>query len=275
MINWAPEVQREAKDALDKIDPDWPHSRPALEAVNRLIPHLTYSSANWTCPRGAAWALGCIGPQAATALPALIQALLHQDEGVCQAVEEALGKIDPDWAQSSSALQAIPALIQALEKYDHQPCRAARILGCIGPQAATATAALIHSLVHPDSAVRQAADEALGKIDPNWPQSPQALQAIAVLTQALGHRDFKVCHAAGIALGKIGPEAKSAVGVLVGLLAGRSRVRPLVGAWVLGCIGPGAAEAIPVLISSLGHASEEFRRMAEEALGKIDPDWQR
>jgi hypothetical protein len=107
----------------------------------------------------AADALQDVGPEAAYAVPTLIQALSDEDGHVRKVAATALGQIGPE------AVDAVPALIQALGDKDvivrHM---AAAALGQIGPEAVDAVPALIQALGHWDLAVRTDSYLALRKI---------------------------------------------------------------------------------------------------------------
>ena len=100
----------------------------------------------------AAEALRHIGPSAAAAAPALVEAALRDpNEDVCEAATEALG-------QTSIP---VPALIEALRDPDAGVrLRAARVLSRIrwGPNT---VGALIEALDDPEEDVRKAAEETL------------------------------------------------------------------------------------------------------------------
>jgi HEAT repeat protein len=272
-----PDVRRAAKEALGKVDPNWPQA-----------------------------------PQAGSAVPALVQALADRDPDVRWAAEEALGKVDPNWPQAPQAGSAAPALAQALADRDPDVrTEAARTLGRIGPQAGSAVPALIRTLADINWNVRRAAEEALGKVDPNWPQGPQAGSAVPALAQALAGRAPGVRRGeAARTLGRIGPQAGSAVPALAQALADRdpdvrrpaeealgkvdpnwpqgpqagsavpALIRTLADsdpdvrravAGILGRIGPQAGSAVPALAQALADRDPDVRRAAEEALKKVEP----
>jgi hypothetical protein len=103
--------------------------------------------------------LGTLGPQAGSAVPALVESLQDRDEVVRRAAAMALGQIGSE--------TAIPALAAALADTDHGVRKmAASALIRLGPKARDAVPALIVALGDRDTGVRQAAAAALGTIGP-------------------------------------------------------------------------------------------------------------
>jgi HEAT repeat protein len=101
-----------------------------------------------------------IGPDAKEAVPALRQALKTEKYGGAhKAAAEALEAIDPE--------TAVPALIEALQSdmWDIKTV-SARDLGSLGPKAKAAIPELRKALGHNKDLVREAAADALKKIDP-------------------------------------------------------------------------------------------------------------
>jgi HEAT repeat protein len=107
----------------------------------------------------AAYGLSLLGPDAAVAVPALIDAL-HSEHGlVRQNAALALGRIGP------AARSAVPALTEALRDVEWTVRRQSAIsLGEIGSDAAPAVPALQRLGKDPDRLVRQAAKDALTKV---------------------------------------------------------------------------------------------------------------
>ena len=103
--------------------------------------------------------LGRLGPTAAPAAPALIEALKCPAVLVRQNAALALGEIGPE------ARAAVPALIGGLADPDWQVRRAAAVaLGKIGPEAKAAEKALEQLTADKNSLVQKAAREALRKV---------------------------------------------------------------------------------------------------------------
>jgi HEAT repeat protein len=201
----------------------------------------------------AAGALAEFGPQAAYAVPALIEALSGEDRDLRSAVSDALGAIGEE---------AVPALIESLADEDEGVRWAAvSALREIGPQAADAVPVLIQALQDEDYEVRQAAGSALGRMGP---------EAIPALIRALGDEDANVRQGVSQALGLIGPEAKESVPHLVQALEEDEDwlVRSN-SARALGWIEPEPGDVVPALIQALGDESEYVRAAAADALGEF------
>lgn len=147
-----------------------------------------------------AQALGCIGKEAATAIPALTQTLGDEKKWVRIAAARALGQIGPE---------AIPSLTQALENQDASiRAAAAWGLGYIGSEANEAIPVLIQALGDEDETVCQAAAWALGGI---------GSAVVPTLIQVLEDKDLdtNLRKYAAIALGQAGTEAEEAIPNLI------------------------------------------------------------
>ena len=146
----------------------------------------------------AAWALQSIGPDAKAAVPALTQALRHDEEEVRLQAAETLGAIGPD------AVASVPALTEALGDNDEDVrSAAAGALEAIGPDANAAVPALIEALTDANLFVRMHATCALRRI------GPPAHLAVPALIDAL--EDPSIREVAEEALRKIRGEDDSGV----------------------------------------------------------------
>ena len=134
----------------------------------------------------------------------------------------------------------------------------------IRPDAAEAVPALVAALKDPNKDTRQSAAYMLGEI------GPDALGAVPALAAALEDRHEDVRESAAYALGKMGPAAAEAVPILIGALKGKI-VRWGV-PYALGKIGPAAAQAVPALAAALKDEDVHIRWGAAIALGEIGPD---
>ena len=134
-------------------------------------------------------ALGRIGPDAKTAIPALIKLFKDEDGEVRWAASSALGQIGP---------AAISPLMELLSDKIKEVRRAAALAFCyIGPAAKFAVPALTKSLKDNDAAVRCSAARALGNI------GPEATMAIPALIELLKDKNTRVRQTAFEALQEI------------------------------------------------------------------------
>jgi lysophospholipase L1-like esterase len=153
-------VRAAAARALARIPPS-PEDVPRLVAA--LASEDTYVSAF------AAWTLGNLGALASSAVADLTRALAREETNAV--VAAAIARIGP------AAASAVPALVEALRSPDaDRRWRAARTLGRIGPAAAPAVEPLAAALGDENGVVRQHAARALGRIGPAARPSAAALQ---------------------------------------------------------------------------------------------------
>ncbi len=145
--------------------------------------------------QSAATTLGLLGSGASAAVPALVDLLCDEQEGVRQAVAEALDLIDPNWPTAPCTSTLIPTLVEQLKSPLEGARQAARAaLVRIGP---IAIPILLEALRDPDRQVRQAAAEILGAI------GPAARSAIPALQEAISDSHSWVREAARLALQKV------------------------------------------------------------------------
>ncbi len=187
------------------------------------------------------------------AVPALIEALKDQREGVAPLAGEALGWVLPP------PKEAVPALRAALQKDRRHAAVYAHALGQLGPLARPAVPELTELLT--DGASRAEAAVALVRIDPD-----QAKGVVPLLVKDLQAEDEKQRQAAVLAVARLGPTAQAAADTLVTLLRDRllteAEVENLHELW---------AEAIPGLIGLLKGPEVDCRKRALFALGQIGP----
>jgi HEAT repeat protein len=252
----------------------------ALDALGRIGPSggsvLVELLKNEEVRRGALLAIKNLGPEAGSAVPALI-ALAGSDSGtwpVFDALaathsEEAfrflvgrLGNEDPVDIQRLHRIggaAAVPCLASALAD-PRRAAGAADTLGRIGPAASAAVPALVAAL---KARVSLPAISALGSI------GPDAEAAVPALITALAKPALR--REAVITLGKIGPHAAAAIPALVAALQDGSPEIRVEAAVALKRMGPAAAGAVTVLIAALGDRDREVRDAAAAALGVIGP----
>jgi hypothetical protein len=133
-------------------------SRPPYEGKSVAELERMLSDSNPTVQAQGAFGLSRLGPEARSAVPALIDALKH-DSIVRQHAALALGKIGPD------AREAVPALTDALSDKEWTVRRqAALALGEIGADTDASRTALTKLRQDPNTLVRKAAQEALAQI---------------------------------------------------------------------------------------------------------------
>ncbi|MCE9544569.1 MAG: HEAT repeat domain-containing protein [Planctomycetia bacterium] len=182
-----------------------------IDAVATLgveaVPGLTAALKNKVVRGQAAEILGRIGPPAASAVPALIEALDDDRPEVRREVLFALGAIGP------AAKPAVAAARKALK--DPEPkvrYSAVWLLGRLGPDAAEALPELEKDVCGQDAYFGNVCAWALFRIEPH--NQARIDKAMPVLISALdGDRPFVQVEAANT-LGMIGPQAKAALPAL-------------------------------------------------------------
>ena len=271
-----------AAQALGKMGPD---------AVADLIAALRHSDPHVI--KGAAAALGEIGPASKQAV-GLLMAELEKDHPETRiTLMYALMRIGPD------ASQAVPLLVKMLDHEDfHAQYWACQALGGIGPPAEPATPVLCRLVSEGPASVRRHAAAALGGIGPGI--GPEGLGA---LTKALRDPVEPVRENAVIALGRLGDFAKPAIAEIRAVLAEdklKARTQAARTMWhltrdadlvvpvliddltnelgpspeaavFLGEMGEAAQAAVPQLVESLQSRDLLMRLEAAKALGRIGP----
>ncbi|CAN5577020.1 hypothetical protein BH11CYA1_BH11CYA1_21130 [soil metagenome] len=200
-----------------------------------------------------------IGPEAAAAVPALVQTLDDKQYLRDRAIET-LQAIGPD------AKEAIPALLHVLQE-GNLTSNAEQALAAIGHEAISP---LTKSLNDKNPDCRRLCITALGLIAANPKTSPADSSELIVpaITQMLADRNFDVEREACWALEKIGSPAKGSVPSLIKAMSDKSEYIRQFSADALGAIGPQAIGALPVLKKAL--ADDTVRRNARAAIKKIE-----
>lgn len=111
----------------------------------------------------ASYELGEIGPAAAEAVPALIEAAKHSPAQNRLAACQALWKIDS--GQAPLIIRELVDMLNDPRTGNYELEHGAGLLGEIGPAARGATGSLLVLLKHPEAEVRAAAAKALRQID--------------------------------------------------------------------------------------------------------------
>jgi len=206
----------------------------------------------------AALALYQLSPQAAAAMPQLINLLEDDSNWVCLQALWAIGSLAKD---SEIAEQALPQLVALIESDDSR---------IVGQAAAIAVRVGDPALVVPGLVTQ------LESSDDAWmlwtaargimPAGEAAAPALPHLSRLLGHEEWRVQRAAHSALVAIG---EMAVPTLVEYLSAEdARVRRAT-AEALGAIGPDAADAVPALERLRDDPDEDVRNAVADAIAAV------
>ncbi len=269
--------QRLAVEALVKF---------GSSAVHPLMTALDANQSSTTC-RAIIEALGEIGSAAVPAIPSLVKALVDTNNSVRWAAAIALDeRIDQQWSQNEGVNDVIPYIIKALTENESQiRYAAADTLGKIGPTAVSAVPELVKNLVDFEKEVRQVTASALKKIDPQWWQITDARSAISHLNKAVdNYNDANRCAYAAVNLEKLDPQwlssnsARDAIYCLVKALSESENLEmgkainttldKIDAQWTE---SEGTLRAIPYLVKAMVDSNESVRKVAKDALRKIDP----
>jgi HEAT repeat protein len=180
---------------------------PFLAGLREALPALTagVEDPDVKGRRAAIDVLEAMGRQAASAAPALVNALSDRDRFVRWSAARALGKVRP-----ANADPVIAALARLLADPDGDlRLAAAAALGAYGPGARAALPALVEAAKAREPELRLAALRALESI------GSDDSNALAVLSAALGDSDGRVRQAAADALQKVAPSRREAVDALL------------------------------------------------------------
>jgi HEAT repeat protein len=258
-------------------------SRQVLPELRKLLVNKKEEAA---VRRGVAFALGCYGPKADSAVPELVAAVSESEDLVRPSAAWALGRLG-----KKAGADGVRALCEALADKDDPLVRreAAAALGEIGREerAGTkrsekeepATREAVDPLLdccrkETDTEVRKTALGALVNVVDARDKGTDRARGIQALLHKLQQNggDPEEIREAALALGNIGgPEAASAVKVLCETLKDKEddpHNRRLATAALAG-IGPDGAEAVPDLAEALKDPDAQVRRNAALALGNM------
>jgi HEAT repeat protein len=230
--------------------------------------------ANWHVRRASTVLFGKLGPTGKVGVTVLVEALTDSEAEIRQASQESLSLIDWNWASSSLAFEGIPFLRSQLTHTQNDVRQAAaEVLGTLGEGARVAISDLVVSLVDNHEPVRRTAGLALGQITSNWPSSIQAHQAVPKLIETLRNTREEVRGAAIATLGIIRPGADEHLRALAdNMWAGPIESR-LAAMAVLARIGTASRPVSPYIAANLVDPEARIRKVAEDTLNIVDPNW--
>lgn len=230
--------------------------------ARQAIPALTVALADSSrdVRLNAAEAIGLMGLDAASAVPALIEAVKRSDRsGNAQVMAAwALAQVGP------TAKEAVPALIELLSTHEQPTARreAALTLAAIGPDAVAALPALNTALADENGFVRVAAATALCKVG-------QDTSGISLIVDGLKDQAIVGTRVAADALAEIGPAARGTVPALTDALGDPAASARVAAARALWLIERNTA-GVPALIAALEDPfSAETRERAADTLGLV------
>lgn len=238
----------------------------------------------------AAERLGQLGAQAASAVPALGEALKDGNRPLlARAAARALARIGP---------ASVPALIEAaasdetnvrrlaensLSSLSGRPAEVANVLRrelAGRPPPLRRAAALALSPLLAEEGVLEALGAALHDPHPGVREAAarslaanplQAQTMVPALVDALADDDTAVVRAVAMSLAKFGPTSKLAVRELMRLSADAWRSQRVIALEALAQVGPAAHIALPYVQAGLRSNDPLIRRIARQALQQIDP----
>jgi HEAT repeat protein len=219
----------------------------------------------------AATALGRLGSDAKSAVPALIALLKDKDDTPRAAAAEALGRIGVE------AQDAVPALLEVLKdrQADPQPrIRAAFALGRLGVgDAGQVVTALAETLAEPQAPadLRKTTADSLSLLCKGGRLGKEAAPAVSPLVQALRDKEnVELRRSAAAALDQIGAEAKVALPDVKSALQDDDKFVRCQVLHLIGRFGAEGADALPdILRCSREDTVLEVRLAAIETLGAL------
>lgn len=232
------------------------------------------------------WALTQIGPEAESAIPALVQSLIDSEENVRVYATEALVKLGKPSvpplinALNTDNIELRKSIVHTLGKLGTDGAKhllpvlddkengvrlaAIDAIATLGQDGQLATNKLIAILNNPDIQIRKSVVLALAKIE------VKTERVIMELTRSLREEEHKEVQLALMqALGSIGPQAESAVPVLVSRLREKDLELRLAALDALAEFKEAAKSAIPILVKLLGDTESELSNAASNTLSRI------
>jgi len=245
------------------LDPEAVKKAQVEERVKDQIARLSLPVAEdrWN----AAKALAKVGPEAKSALPALIEALKDLHWYVRECAAFALGRVGPE------AKPAVPFLIETLKLTGQKPIdghpsireAAANSLRFVDPLNPVVVSALTEALTDRSNKVRLSAALALGAGD-----AQQSVVAIPALMAALASdKDDEVRKAAAITLGKVGTGGPVVTALIIALKDSDFEVSQ--GAAGALTVIAERVPVVPALSDALSDSDQDLVLLVTQILGEI------
>jgi HEAT repeat protein len=236
-----------------------PGAREAVPALKALLQDSVFENR-----RQAALTLGQIGPEAAAALPDLVEAWKDRRNSptVLLQVAHALHRID---VRNQAGVEELKSLLTSPDLYVRGDTIS--ILARLGSEARSVLPVFKEALKSPDTRLRTQAALALALLGEELPQ------VVPLLVEELRGSTTSARAQVLQTLGQLGPAARDAVPALMDMLRAPGAYAPSSAEFLvlLGEIGPEAGKAIPVVRSFLTSPNQQYRQAAAWALCRIDP----
>jgi len=223
---------------------------PAAQSAVPLLAETSASQHHLSVRRNAVWALGRIGPGAKSATETLVQRLDDQDAAVRANAAAALQRI-------GHHPRAMPTLVEMARARGDAAYQAVVALGELGAQA-EAAAPVLAQLLPADDDVSRAAAASLARMGPRV--------ALATVKPLLRSPEETTRRSVVEVLEHLGPDGERELG---GLLKDSSPLVRKSAARAIGRLSPSAKEALPALIEAVNDQSPEVRETAAEAIQRI------
>jgi HEAT repeat protein len=199
-------------------------------------------------------------------VPILAAALKDKHAGTAAAAAESLGRM------GKAAREASPVLLETLkDKKADRFARGFAAIALVrigGEDVADAVPALIEILADDKAplGVRESAARLLGQL------GKDAASAVPTLGKALSAKELEIRRAAASALAQMGENSKDVLPALEKALKDKDKTVRLNALFAIGALGKDAAHAVDVVIPCLKDNQVEIRLAAIRAVGNIGPD---
>ncbi|HAA55329.1 MAG TPA: hypothetical protein DCE42_11270 [Myxococcales bacterium] len=277
------EVREAAARAIGQMGP------AGIKAMDPLVECLIANKAWWRVRVAVAWALGELGPKAASTAPQIANLMQDKDSDVGKAAMKALIKLGP---------AVIKPLSETVMDNSWQvKLQVAKLLGMMGAKGAPGTKILINIIGESDTEVRKHAVISLGKIGPGaaaavpaltkllhtqkeerviWKNTVLSLVRIGpaghtALLQAMQHKElWWLPPKVGEMLGELGDKlGKPGMPLLSKTLQSEKWEVRLTTTMIVRKLGPSAAPLVKTLIQALQDKDDRVKNGVAKALGSI------